>query len=439
MKSLLSAFFSFIFLLSTGQNNQKKVLTTSQKQKIVHPDSLFSTATKEENRANFFRAQVNENIQKALSQNLKDTSTERAWSNAFWAMSLLNYKSAWINSRLLLASKELEKRTVPFQRSFFEMAYSSYPTEFINAAFSILNQTSDANLFVLCAEYLLQSSNSMNTRKLIMAAYEARRSKPGFVLTCKLLVEKLQEAEQSIPPIRDLLTQKFYNNPVVVYSLQRKNRDYPGILVIRTPEGKFLRNANGSLFYLPQLARSVYNLPAYISNGNTPQGIYRMRGFDTSKNVFIGPSENLQLLMPFEATPTDYNPKLNKDSVTRWHIAYYKNLLPPSWQQYKGIFDAYYASLIGRTEIIAHGSTINPDYYKSKPYYPLTPSLGCLVTNEVWDKKTGRRIESDQQKLTDAIKKVSGANGYFIVVELNDKAESVSPREVSDLIEAINR
>ncbi len=439
MKGLLLAFFSFLLLESSGQNNQKKIITASQKQKIIHPDSLFSTDTKEDNRSNFYRKQVNDNIQKALSQNLKDTATERAWSNAFWAMSLLNYKSAWINSRVLLASKDLEKRSVAFQRSFFEMAYSSYATEFINTAFSILNQTTDANLFALCAEYLLQNSNKTNTKKLILAAYEAKQTKPGFVLTCKLLLEKLQEEDQAVPPIGDLLKQKFYNNPVVVYSLQRKNRDYPGLLVIRTPDGKFLRNTNGSIFYVAQLARSLYNLPPYISNGNTPQGIYRMKGFDTSKNVFIGPSENLQLLMPFEASPTDYNPKLNKDSVTRWHIAYYKNLLPPSWQQYKRIFDAYYASLMGRTEIIAHGSTINPDYYKSKPFYPLTPSLGCLVTNEVWDKKTGRRVESDQQKLTDAIKKVAGANGYLILVELNDKSESVSPREVTDLIERIER
>ncbi len=439
MKSLQTAFFSLLFLLSIGQNNQKKVVTVPQKQKIIHPDSLFSADTKEDNRSNFYRKQVNENIQKALSQNLKDTGTERAWSNAFWAMSLLNYKSAWITNRLLLASKDLEKRTVPFQRSFFEMAYGSYPTEFINTAFSILNQTSDANLFVLCAEYLLQTNNNSNTKKLIFAAYEANQTKPGFVLTCKLLIEKLEEADQIIPPIRDLLKQKFYNNPMVVYSLQRKNRDYPGLLLIRTPDGKFLRNTNGSLFHITQLARSLYNLPSYISNGNTPQGIYRMKGFDTSKNVFIGPSENLQLLMPFEAKPNDYNPKLNKDSVTRWHIAYYKNLLPPSWQQYRRIFDVYYASLIGRTEIIAHGSTINPDYYKSKPYYPLTPSMGCLVANEVWDKKTGRRVESDQQKLTDAIKKVSGASGYFIVVELDDKTEPVSLREVTELVETIER
>jgi hypothetical protein len=440
MKRLFTIFAPCIlFLGSFSQNNQTRSPGVPVPKKNINPDSIFAPSTKEEARSNFYRLQVNEHIQKALSMPLKDTAAERAWSDAFWAMALLNYKSPWAHNKILAAAKDLDKRTASFQRAFFQFSYANYPTEFLSAAEKILQQTNDAALFVLCAEYVWQNSNNSNTRKFILAAYDSKRTRPGFSLACKLLIEKLSEEEQPVPPIGDLLKQKFQNNAVVVFSIQRKNRNYPGLLVIRKQDGKFLRTADGSLFHLPQLARSLYNLPSYISNGNTPQGIYRINGFDTSANTFIGPSENLQLLMPFEATPTDYNPKLNKDSVPRWHIAFYKNLLPPSWQLYKPMYDAYYASLMGRTEIIAHGSTINTEYYKSKPYYPLTPSMGCLVTKELWDKKTGRRTQSDQQLLTDAIKKVSGSNGYLIVVETADKNEPVSVQEITPFIALIDR
>lgn len=439
MKFFLAVLCLTYCSFSFSQNSKKKIGIPAQSIKNVNPDSIFSSFTKEDSRAGFYRSMVNEHIQKSLSKLPTDTASENAWIKAFWGISLLNYKSPWVNTRLIAASKELDKRSIFFQKAFFQMAYSAYPDEYIAVAEKILKQTNDAGLFIMSADYLLQQQNTADTRNTILTAYEGQRMKPGVALSSKLLLEKIQEAEQPVPSIADLLKQKIHNNAVVVYSLQRKNRNYPGMVIIKKSDGKFLRNHDGSIFAVPQLGRSLSNMSSYITNGNPPQGIYIIKGFDTSSNQFIGPSENIQLLMPFETTPLAFNPKLDKAQINKWHIAYYKSLLPVSWQNYRQIFDAYYVSLMGRKEIIVHGSTINPDYYKSKPYYPLTPSMCCFVTKEIWDKQTGRRTESDQQQLTDAIKKVSGINGYFIVVEIDNKYEAISAKEITDIIRYIDK
>ena len=186
---------------------------------------------------------------------------------------------------------------------------------------------------------------------------------------------------------------------------------------------------SGKIIAIPQLARSLSNLPFYLTNGNTPQGIFRMNGFDVSKSMAIGPTTNLQLLMPCETSPQAFFPGANPtDSV--WSEEVYKELLPAPLQDYLPLFESFFASKAGRTEIIAHGTTVNPEFYRNHPYYPLTPTQGCLCTREIWDEQDGKRSISDQQKLVNAIRKAGGPNGYCIVVELDNQQKPVSLQEV---------
>ena len=119
-------------------------------------------------------------------------------------------------------------------------------------------------------------------------------------------------------------------------------------------------------------------MPGYLTNGNTPQGIFKITGFDVSKGSFIGPTTNIQMVLPFERSPDV------ADSIPQLLGHNYKNLLPASWQDYHPVFEAYYAGRAGRTEIIAHGTTVNPAYYKQQPWYPISPTQGCLCTKEIW-------------------------------------------------------
>ena len=124
---------------------------------------------------------------------------------------------------------------------------------------------------------------------------------------------------------------------MVVYSFQRKNRNFPGMVMVRNKDGAFIKDAPGKYFAVPQLARSCSNMPGYITNGNTPQGIFKIFGFANSKSIFIGPTTNIQMVLPYEHS-TDVD-----DSVTRSLGDNYRSLLPASWKNYYPIFEAYYA------------------------------------------------------------------------------------------------
>jgi hypothetical protein len=239
-----------------------------------------------------------------------------------------------------------------------------------------------------------------------------------------VLRNKLLLKADHLPVLADLLNKSFLQNEIVMFSFQRRNRNYPGLAMVRGKDGNFIKTGNGNYFSVPQLARSISNMPGYLTNGNTAQGIFKMFGFGNSKSSFIGPTTNIQMVMPFEKSED------LPDSVTQSFGKAYASLLPDSWKKYYPIYESYYAGLAGRTEIIAHGTTINPEYYKGQPYYPLTPTEGCLCTKEIWSKVDGKRMESDQQKLVNALMAAGGTNGYCIVIEIDDQQKPVSLHDI---------
>jgi hypothetical protein len=231
-----------------------------------------------------------------------------------------------------------------------------------------------------------------------------------------------------------LLHKNYLPGHVLLFSFQRKNRNYPGLVLVRDAAGNFMKDSSGSYFSVPQLARSISNLPPYLSNGNTPEGIFRMRGYDVSRSSFIGPTVNIQLSMPFEKNPRHFY----ADSTitdTAWNIGFYRNLLPKELKDYYPLYQSYYAGKAGRTEIIVHGTTVDPVYYKSAPYYPLTPTMGCLTSKEIWNEETGQRLESDQQKLINAMIPAGGAQGYAIVINIDDEQRPVLVYDIIPFIE----
>jgi hypothetical protein len=204
--------------------------------------------------------------------------------------------------------------------------------------------------------------------------------------------------------------------------------------MVRDASGNFRKDSTGNYFAVPQLARSINNLPGYISNGNTPEGIFRMKGYDVSRSNFIGPTVNVQLSMPFEKSP-DYFSAGYPVADSAWNISYYRRLLPDALKDYEPLYESYWAGKAGRREIIIHGTTIDPLYYRNEPYYPLTPTMGCLTSKEIWSEQTGQRIESDQQKLINAMIPAGGAQGYAIVINIDDAERPVLLYDIVPFIE----
>ena len=318
-----------------------------------------------------------------------------------------------------------------------ELAFTNYPGKFLTQTYALLNKTFDPKIFAMCAEYLLKenridSLKNILSKKLIEKFSDTAYKNPLLFMLQTRLAHNSIKRYSTHEVFKEILNKKFLPNQIVMYSFQRKNRDYPGMVLIRNANGDFITDSLGNVFHIPQLARSITNLPTYLTNGNTPQGIFKMYGFKVSMSNFIGPTANVQMGMPVELSLQ----KFFDDSTildSTWTMDWYQKLIPKKLKDYLPLYNSYYAGLAGRTEIIAHGTTIEPKYYLGKTYYPLTPTQGCLCTKEIWN---GKRLESDQQKLVNGLLKAGGANGYCVVIEIDNKQ---TPVTIEDLLPYLSK
>ncbi|MCB0709598.1 MAG: hypothetical protein KDC15_09450 [Chitinophagaceae bacterium] len=384
-----------------------------------------ATFTTKQNRIKEYRNLLNNSIKKNLSLPLTD-STEEYWQDAFAAMELLQYHSPWIDGRVKFAFDSIAVRSDEFKRAFIELVYSNYPRQFVWQVAHLLKQTTNSRLFAMCSEYLLMNDEKGTYKDSILKRIDEllllkndSTANPFFTM----LQNKILLTSKPFP-LSAITEASFLKNEIVLFSFQRKNRNYPGLAMVRKKNGEFLQDASGVYFSVPQLARSLSNMPGYISNGNTPQGIFKMTGFGKSSGNFIGPTENIQMVLPFEKSEDI------PDSVTMRFGNDYASLVPAACKDVYAFYEAWYAGLAGRTEIIAHGTTVNPAYYNNQPYYPLTPTQGCLCTKEIWSEVNGKRLISDQQKLVNALKNAGGAKGYCVVIEIDDAQKPVSLQDI---------
>ena len=373
---------------------------------------------------------ISNSITKNLSYPLNSISEEN-WMDAFMAIELTTYRSAWVDNKIKHAFDSIENRSIDFQRALLEMAYSNYRGKFIDVAEKLMRKTGDPKLFAMAAEHYLAAGTDPNAWTKVVQIFSKRADKdkhvPFYYGLLTGLIKGYSEKESTGWLITNL--KNALPGQTLLISFQRKNRNHPGMAVVRDRNGNFITDRNGTIFSVPQLARSLSNLPFYLTNGNTPQGIFRITGFDISKSMAIGPTTNIQLLMPYETSPQNFFNEMSVSDST-WSEDVYKKLIPEPLKEYLPLYESFFASKAGRTEIIAHGTTVNPGYYINQPYYPLTPTEGCLCSKEIWSEIDGRRVESDQQKLVDALKRAGGANGYCIVIEIDDQQKPVSANEV---------
>ena len=373
-------------------------------------------------------------IQNTIHKNLKadpDSLTEWDWMGAFTALEVLQYKSPFVDSRIAVAVNDIQNRSETYQRALLELLFTNYPNLYYEPVKFLLIQTSHPKIFAMCANYILVSDKGLEDLNFLKVKTEQLLLKKSADPILKMLQYQLSQhgIAEAKPSLSAFFSKNFLPGQNVILSIQRKNRDYPGLILIRDGRGNFVKDSTGAYFNVPQLGRSITNLPAYLTNGNTPQGIYRMRGYDVSRSIFIGPTVNVQLSMPFECKASVfYQNDALPDSA--FSLSTYQNLLPPSFRNYFPLFESYYAGKAGRSEIIIHGSTLNPDYYAGKPYYPLVPTMGCLTSYESWDPKTGQRKLSDQQKIINALIPIGGAKGYAVVIEINDEDKPVTLNDV---------
>ena len=395
----------------------------------LNTSDISSKITTKEARKEFTENQVR--LIEDTFAGLSDSINYDKLSDAFWGMELINYKTDKIKNDIDKILFNYSSYPLNFKRWLLQVIYSMYPTQFLKPIANIMASETNDKLFAMCANYLIRNGyDKAEITKNMTKKFPEYKESPILYM----LAANLDENTPQRPNVKDLISHNIKNGYPIVFSFQRKNRDYQGITVIRKIDGKLFTNNNGTPFYIKQLARAVTNMPGYLTNGNTPQGIFSIQKFGLSTNKFIGPTTTIELTLPYEVSPAAYfhDSSLSKSD---WNIEMYKNMLPKSWQNYTPIYEAYYAGKAGRNEIISHGTTVDPTYYKDSPFFPNTPTYGCLCAAEVWNPITGQLIQSDQVELVNAFINYGFNKGFLVVIDLDDQQKDVTLEEVVKLFE----
>ena len=396
-------------------------------------DMIASPRTTLSERVSFLKNLREETIQGRISKPLTH-ETEKEWSNAFWAAGLIRERTALVRNALAQAFLTWEKRGASFQRAALEATAGLFPCDFSSEMRAILGKTNNPKLFAMATYYLDKITTMPEERSafvsLIENTFPEWGENPILFMLHHDLSKPRTETIKNRPPLLSLLSFSFKPGCPVLFSIQRLDRRYPGIAVVRGVNGAFIRQRDGSLFNVSHLALSLSNMPGTITNGNTPQGVFTVRGTGYARNVFIGPTPYLHSKIPFEASPAEFF----HDSTFRdkdWSPDLYELLLPEDWRTYIPIWETFYAGKAGRSAMLTHGTTINPAYYQGEPCYPHTPSLGCLCAKEFWSPETGRAVMSDHLALLKAFLKDGNPCGFLVVVEIDDQKRPVT---IDDII-----
>jgi hypothetical protein len=411
-----------------------------------------------------------------------DRDSEDGYLSGCWAIGQFLFDSPEVRAgfgRLFAGYDSLTRDT---RLAFLEAVYAVEPDRYRRDMAGVLAREQDPRLFSLAAAYLYRTDTSMAHVDSLKIGMVERF--PGYD-TVAVLRELLHylgddgaQRRAATPPLAELLGMGRLLDAKIVYSFQRWDRDYPGLAIVQQADGSFARDGEGRLEVFPQLARSGPGTPYFLTNGNTPQGIFSIQGTDVSHTNFIGPTPNLQLLMPGEGKWADYFHETAIDSskaeisrvadtagIPALLLAGYLELLPESWRGYVPMQEAFAAGAVGRTEIIAHGTTIDPEYYKGWPFYPLTPTMGCLCAKELWNPTSGHPLVSEQNNLMNAFLEIGrteagrapksggrrwsggegrqrsdeGRTGWLVVVNVDDRREPVSRAEVETWVRAYEK
>lgn len=420
-----------------------------------------------------------------------DEARERLWQRALYIATYVP-PSDLSREGVRKALQASDRMPEEFQRMAMEAAYGVDPRAFLVEMATVADTTTDSKHFAMATLYLSRAlSDEAGTRRDSLQRLQERfpqwPSDPILTMLhfdlCREQGPAAQNASDPIttactaateaarmrPPLDDLFSTRFAPGYPVVYSLQRPDRSWPGLALVRRPDGRFHRNPDGTLFHITHLARSRTDLPGYITNGNTPQGIFSVQGLGRSRLLAIGETPYLHLFLPNETSPARWfhNPALGQ---TEWRQELYRQLLPEpapsesatapmaaplSWRDYFPFYTAWYAGAAGRYDILAHGTTVDLSRYIGRSWFPNAPTSGCLCAKELWDEETGHALVSDQLALVHAWLEASGIRvpreegqgvltlqdkgpgGFLAVVELDNKPQPVTLDEaLTDILAA---
>jgi len=332
------------------------------------------------------------------------------WGSYAWATSYLIDDSKQNYTVLEKALKNYNQLSKSDLQKVFESVFGCFPNQFVDEMRIIAeNESENEKIFASAINYLAQ--NNMQVNYLLESKF--KNSNHPII---QALRNQFQPNYNPIA-IADLESIIRFNKEKKVkfmYSVQHKDRNKAGKVFVQSENGSLVKK-NGQVVLINQLARSATNLPMYITNGNTPVGLFRITSLAKSENLFIGPTLSFVTFLPFESEASMFFDAPTTEFTLEKYLSFFPNELRTNTLMQQ----SYWAGKAGRSEIHFHGTTIDPNIYLSKTFYPQTPSMGCLCANETWDKE-GNLINSSQQQLVNAWLETPNEKGYAYVLELQE-------------------
>ena len=383
---------------------------------------------------------THQKIYRNLTQNIilpylsypPDSTHEEKWMDAIRSMIFLQYQSDWSNQRIQEALQIKHSLSSAFRYLLFEYLYALHIRGYGPMALSLLQQETNPTHIALYYHYWRdidqESPLSDSIRRIIHQQIKINNTSP---VALSLWQEINGNSNSPQPAIDDFFDPDYLPGQVLLLCLLEKDRNKPGFCLVRDSFGHWMRDDQGKPNTISILGRSLNNLPVYLSNGNTPQGLFRMDGLDQSQSSFIGPTTNIQLTLPFEYRAGHFF----RDSTlsdSSWKPDSYAALLPDKRKKHQPVWESYLAGKAGRHAIIIHGTTIDPGWYTQAAFYPFIPTEGCLTTRETWDPVNGLRLFSDQQQLVNLVQQAGGPQGYVIVLNVAQLPEPESLQRIVD-------
>lgn len=403
--------------------------SVSEIQSYQPQDFIWSPASLAgaQSRLELERRQLRELFSPSATNNLED-----ALPAALNAVMLFNIEVDSARAPLLAVLPNLPNKSADYQREILTAAYTLYPLEAAPLVLNILPQLSTPREFCIAAYLVLKAQkNSASMLQIILQRrFPDQPNEPRLVALRQALARKLAPSPSATPPLKDLLAAPFKPGLPVIFSLQRAGRQHMGLALVRSADGHFMRDKQGQVLSIAQLALALNGLPGTITNGNTPQGVFTIRGAGTATNPWIGPSPYLHSKLPIEASVAEFLHQENQTQVPsqEWSEAVYQTLVPLSWRP--ALSEAWLAGQAGRNDILIHGTTVNPDNYRGASFFPGTPTAGCLATSEFWSPTDGRLLKSDQLTLAKAFTASGKDMGYLVVAEIDTGTGEIKLEEI---------
>ncbi|SFE11071.1 hypothetical protein [Flavobacterium phragmitis] len=346
------------------------------------------------------------------------------WNAYSWATTLIIDDSPQNHAVLKKALKEYKQFSKSELQKVFESVFACFPHDFVDEVTVIAeNETESEKVFASAVNYLAR--NNKDVSYLLKTKFN-NNDKPILQALRNQFLTSYKPI--SFKELKKLI--EFNSNKKIkfLYSVQHQNRDKIGKVFIQNENGKLVGKER-KIMVIDQLARSATNLPMYITNGNTPVGLFRINNLAVSENVFIGPTKSFATYMPFECSADLFF----NDSTKDFSLTNYLSFFPGEMRNNLSLQQSYWAGKAGRSEIYFHGTTIDQNLYIGKEFYGQTPSLGCLCTSEIWN-DDGKLISSDQQKLVDAWMQSGNEDGYAYVLELNESDWKMFEKNINTLL-----